>query len=57
MSGELIPLRVLIVLSISIPIQNSISSSIRSMPYLQGLKLAKLMTAEGNFMISLLIGT
>ena len=56
-SGELIPLSVLIVPSISAPIQNSISTSVRSMRHLRGLKLAQPVTSEGNFTISLLIGT
>ena len=56
-SGELIPLSVLIVPSISAPIQNSISTSVRSMRHLRGLKLTQPVTSEGNFTISLLIGT
>ena len=39
-SGELIPLSVLIVPSISAPIQNSISTSVRCMPHLRGLKFS-----------------
>ena len=56
-SGELIPLSVLIVPSISAPSQNSISTSVRSMRHLRGLKLTQPVTSEGNFTISLLIGT
>ena len=55
-SGELIPLSVLIVPSISAPIQNSISTSVCSMPHLRGLKLAQPVTSEVIFVISLLIG-
>ena len=56
-SGELIPLSVLVVPSISAPIQNTVSTAVRSMPHLRGLKLAQPVTSEGTFTISLLIGT
>ena len=56
-SGELIPISVLIVPSIAAPIQNLVSTSVYTMPHLRDLKLAHPVTSEGNFAISLLIGT
>jgi len=56
-SGELISLSVLIVSSISAPIQNTVSTAVRSLPHLRDLRLVQPVTSEGNFTISLLIGT
>jgi len=56
-SGELIPLSVLIVTSISAPIQNTVSTVVCSLPHLCDLRLAQPATSEGNFTMSLLIGT
>jgi len=56
-SGEIIPISVLVTPSIAAPIQSSINSSVRNMPYLQGLKLAHPVTSNHQFNISILIGT
>ena len=56
-SGELIPISVLIVPSITAPIQNLVSTSVYTMPHLRDLKLAHPITSDKNFKISLLIGT
>ena len=50
-------LSVLIVPSIAVPIQNSVCTSVNSMPHLRELKLAHPVTTNKNFKISLLIGT
>jgi len=55
--GDHIPISVLIIPSIAAPIQSSVSTSVRNMQYLQGLKLAHPVTTEHNFEISILIGT
>ena len=39
-TGDRIPISVLVIPSIAAPIQSSINTSVRNMPYLQGLKLA-----------------
>ena len=57
LSGELIPVSVLIIPSIAAPIQSSINSSVRSLPYLQRLRLAHPVTSDHQFKISILIGT
>ncbi|XP_065886666.1 uncharacterized protein [Dysidea avara] len=56
-SGEVIPISVLVIPSIAAPIQSSINSSVRNMSYLQGLKLAHPVTSNHQFKISILIGT
>ncbi|XP_065889733.1 uncharacterized protein [Dysidea avara] len=57
LSGELIPISVLVVPTIAAPIQNVVPLSVSTMPHLQGLKLAHPVTSNNNFTISLLIGT
>jgi len=57
LSGELIPVSVLIIPSIVAPIQSTVNSSVRSMSYLQGLRLAHPVTFDHQFKISILIGT
>ena len=54
--GDLIPLKVLIVPSIAIPIQNSFRGSLSSVQHLQGLKLAHPVTTDQNFEVNVLIG-
>ena len=56
-SGEVIPISVLIIPSIAASIQSSINSSVRNLPYLRGLKLAHPVTSNHHFKISILIGT
>ena len=56
-TGDRIPMSVLVIPSIAAPIQSSINTSVRNMPYLQGLKLAHPVTSDHKFEISLLIGT
>ena len=57
LSGELIPISVLVVPTIAAPIQNVVPLSVSTMPHLQGLKLAHPVTSNKNFTILLLIGT
>ena len=52
LSGELIPISVLVVPTIVAPIQNIVPLSVNSMPYLQGLKLTHPVTSSKNFTIS-----
>ena len=56
-TGDRIPISVLVIPSIAAPIQSSINTSVRNMPYLQGLELAHPVTSDQKFEISLLIGT
>ena len=56
-TGDHIPISVLVIPSIAAPIQSSINTSVRNMPYLQGLNLANPVTFEHKFEISILIGT
>ena len=56
-TGDRIPISVLVITSIAAPIQSSVSTSVRNKPYLQGLKLAHPVTSEHDYEISLLIGT
>ena len=56
-TGDRIPISVLVIPSIAAPIQSSINTSVRNMPYLQGLKLAHPVTSDHKFEIGLLIGT
>ena len=53
-AGDHIPISVLVIPSIAAPIQSSINTSVRNMPYLQGLNLAN---PDHKFEISILIGT
>jgi len=56
-TGDQLPLSVLLVPTIAAPIQNASRSAIASLPYLKGLKLANPLTAGEQFNITLLIGT
>ena len=55
-TGDLIPISVLIVPFIAAPLQNSMLTSDKSFPYLKGLNLAHPITNEDNFQINILIG-
>jgi len=57
LSGELIPVQVLIVPTIAASIQNAAPLSVSSMPHLKGLTLAHPVTSNKSFTISLLLGT
>jgi len=56
LSGELIPISVLIVPTIIALIQNIVPLSVSSMSHLQGLKMAHPVTSNKSLTISLLIG-
>jgi len=56
LTGEQIPLSVLVVPVIAAPLHNIYHHHLRHMSYLQGLRLANPVTRTGNFDISLLIG-
>ncbi|XP_045171011.2 uncharacterized protein LOC123533438 [Mercenaria mercenaria] len=51
-----IPVKVLIVPTISTPINNRLQNTASKLPYLRGLKLAHPVTEDNNFTISMLIG-
>ena len=53
---QTIPVRVLIVPTISTPINNKLQHAVSKYPYLRGLKLAHPGTADSSFTISMLIG-
>ena len=55
-SGQLIPLTVLIVPTIAAPILNVRQSSLADLPYLSGLRLANPVSSSDQFTVSLLIG-
>ena len=55
-SGETVQLSVLIIPFIAMPLQNTISYSVTTLPHLQGLQLAHPLIAEREFHISLLVG-
>ena len=55
-SGQLIPLTVLIVPTIAAPIQNLSKKRLTDFPYLKGLQLAHPVTSTEQFTINLLIG-
>ena len=55
-TGELISISVLIVLTIAAPIQNAVPMSVSTIPHLSGFKLAHPVTSDKNFTISILIG-
>ena len=56
-TGDRIPISILVIPSIAAPIQSSINTSVKNMPYLQGLNLANPVTFDHKFEISILIGT
>ena len=56
LTGEQIPISILVVPVIAIPLHNAYHHHLRHMSYLQGLRLANPVTRSGNFDISLLIG-
>ncbi|XP_053406534.1 uncharacterized protein LOC123530253 [Mercenaria mercenaria] len=51
-----IPVKVLIVPTISTPLNNRLQNTASKLPYLRGLKLAHPVTEDNNFTISMLIG-
>ena len=57
LTGELIPISVLIVPAIATPIYNSCHLPLDALPHLKGLKLANPTTNNQKFTISVLIGT
>ena len=56
LTGELIPISVLLVPVIAAPLQNTYHAYLTNMEHLQGLHLANPVTKSSNFYISLLIG-
>ena len=56
LSGDKIPVSVLIVPKIAPPIQNYVRTSLNHLPHIMGIKLAHPVTDEVNFEISILIG-
>ena len=56
MSGQAIPLTVLVVPRIATPIQNTVTSSVTRLPHLQNLPLAHPLTTDKEFDISILVG-
>ena len=56
LSGQIIPLTVLVVPHIATPIQNTVNSNVTRLPHLQKLTLAHPLTAGSEFEISLLVG-
>ena len=56
MSGERIPISVLVVPRIAPPIQNSIRMPLLHLPHIMGIKLAHPVTDDENFELSILIG-
>ena len=56
LSGDKIPVSVLIVPKIAPPIQNYVRTSLTHLPHIMGIKLAHPVTDEENFEISMLIG-
>jgi len=55
-TGEKIPISVLIVPKIALPLPNPMRTALKQFPYLRGLKLAHPVTENENFEISVLIG-
>ena len=55
-TGDLVPVSVLIVPKIATPIQNSCQVELENLPHLKGLKLANPVTSRGEFLVSVLIG-
>ena len=56
-AGSLIPISALIVPTIAAPLHNSCHLPLDDLPYLQGLRLANSVTADQDFIVSILIGT
>ena len=56
MSGQAIPLTVLVVPRIATPIQNTVTSSVTRLPHLRNLPLAHPLTTDKEFDISILVG-
>jgi len=56
LTGDLIPVSVLIVPKIATPIQNSCQINLDNLLYLRGLKLANPVTDDDEFLVSILIG-
>lgn len=56
LTGEQIPISVLVVPVIAVPLRNAYHLHLMHKSYLQGLRLANPVTRSGNFDISLLIG-
>jgi len=56
LTGDHIPVSVLVVPNIATPIQNSCRIELNKMPHLKGLKLANLFTSNQEFSVSILIG-
>ena len=56
LSGQAIPLTVLVVPRIATPIQNTVTLNVTRLPHLQNLTLAHPLTADKEFDISLLVG-
>jgi len=54
-TGEKIPISVLIVLTIAPPLQNSVCTSLKQIPHVKRLHLARPVTKNENFKISVLI--
>jgi len=54
--GELMPILALVVPNIAAPLNNTIRTTLRDVPYLQGLPLAHPVSSAENFEISLLVG-
>ena len=55
-TGEKIPVSVLVVPKIATPLQNRIRTNVRTLPYLKGTPLAHPITSDEKFEVSLLIG-
>jgi hypothetical protein len=55
-TGEKIPVSVLVVPKIATPLQNRIRTNVRTLPYLKGTPLALPITSDEKFEVSLLIG-
>ena len=56
MTGELVPLSALVIPTIATPINNPLNTGVLQLSHLKGLPQAHLVTAAGNFEISLLVG-
>ncbi|XP_028407556.1 uncharacterized protein LOC114530174 [Dendronephthya gigantea] len=55
-NGDKIPVQVIIIPTIAAPQKSLLTTDIRNLPYLSGLKLARPMNSDEQFQISLLIG-
>ena len=56
LSGDKIPISVLVVPRIAPPIQKSMHASLMHLPHIMGIKLAHPFTDDENFELSILIG-